>query len=96
MRDTERTKMKLRILGGAVVAFSTLALSSCGAGLSASSTCSNYLSASPSDQLSIAEKMAGQYNKPDYATPLGEPDIAYYCASNPSVTLGQFFTNAQD
>jgi hypothetical protein len=73
-----------------------LAVAGCGSGLSSSSTCHDYLNASASDQQAIAEKLAGQYDKPDYATPLGEPEVAYYCAANPSTTLGQFFAKAQD
>lgn len=63
--------------------------------LSASSTCQEFMNASPAAQVSIVDSLAAQYHKPDYATPLGEPDVPYYCASNPSVTLGQFFENAQ-
>ncbi len=74
-----------------------LALSACGgSGLSASSTCQDFMNASQSDQQAIIDKLATQYNKPDYASPLGSPEVPYYCAANPSVTLGQFFQKAQD
>ncbi len=70
-------------------------ISSCDSGgLSASSTCKDFLSASASDQQQIVSQLAGQYNKPDYATPLGGPEVPYYCAANPTVTLGQFFSHA--
>ena len=83
------------LLAGAAAILMSLALAGCG-GLSASSTCTDYLNASSSAQLSLAQKLAGQYDKPDYATPLGEPEIAYYCASSPDTTLGQFFAQAHD
>jgi len=74
-----------------------LVVTSCqGAGLSASSTCKDFLGASASDQQQVVSQLAGQYDKPDFATPLGEPDVPYYCASNPNVTLGQFFSHASD
>jgi hypothetical protein len=66
-----------------------------GGGLSANSTCQDFLNSSPAAQQAIVDSLAAQYNKPDYTTPLGEPDVPYYCASNPSTTLGQFFANAQ-
>jgi hypothetical protein len=90
--------MSKRVLASAAVtAISLLALAGCGgSGLSASSTCQAFLSASPSDQQAIIDKLAGQYNKPVYTTPLGEPEVAYFCASNPTVTLGYFFEHAQN
>jgi hypothetical protein len=53
------------------------------------------MNASPSDQQAIVDTLASQYHKPDYTTPLGSPEVPYYCTSNPSVTLTQFFENAQ-
>jgi hypothetical protein len=52
------------------------------------------MDASQQAQASIISQLATKYDKPDYATPLGEPEVPYYCASNPDVTLGQFFSNA--
>jgi len=72
-----------------------VAIAGCGSSLSASSTCQDFLSASPQDQQTAVEKLAAQYDKPDYATPLGEPDVPYYCSGNPSATLGYFFSHAQ-
>jgi hypothetical protein len=67
-----------------------------GGGLSANSTCQEFLNASQADQQAIIQKLATQYDKPDYVTPLGEPEVSYYCAGNPTTTLGEFFSNAQD
>ena len=47
-------------------------------------------------QQTAVEKLAAQYDKPDYATPLGMPEVPYYCSANPSATLGYFFSHAQD
>jgi hypothetical protein len=75
---------------------SALALSACsGSGLTASSSCHDFMNASASEQHEAIDKLAGQYNKPDFATPLGEPEIPYYCSAQPSVTLGQFFQKAE-
>jgi hypothetical protein len=74
-----------------------LAVSSCsGSGLSASSSCKSFMSASPADQHEVIDQLASRYEKPDFATPLGEPEVAYYCAGDPSITLGQFFEKAED
>jgi hypothetical protein len=74
---------------------SGLLISGCsGSGLSASSTCSQFMNASQQAQETVVSQLAAKYDKPDYATPLGEPDVPYYCASNPNVTLGQFFSEA--
>lgn len=92
----------MRVWKKLVVVFSMFALtgvlmSGCGgSGLSVSSTCSQFMNASAQDQEAIVSKLAGQYQKPDYATPLGEPEVPYFCASNPNVTLGQFFAEASD
>jgi hypothetical protein len=87
---------------GCVGAFSLCVLtgtliSACGPSeLSASSTCAQFMNASTQDQEAVVNKLAAQYQKPDYATPLGAPEVPYYCASNPNVTLGQFFAKAND
>ena len=71
------------------------ALASCGgSGLTENSTCQQFLAAPAQDQQSIVEQLAGKYQKPDYATPLGMPEVPYYCASHPNVTLKQFFSFA--
>jgi hypothetical protein len=67
-----------------------------GGSLSGNSTCQDFLSAPQAEQQAVIQSLATQYDKPDYVTPLGEPEVSYYCASNPSTTLGQFFANAQD
>ena len=92
--------MKSRVrVALAIVSLGTVGLltSSCeNGGLSASSTCKDFLSASAADQNQIVTELAGQYNKPDFATPLGEPDVPYYCAAHPTVTLSEFFAHAGD
>lgn len=91
-----RPRMRLATLL-ALSGVSGLLISGCnGSGLSASSTCSQFMDASQQAQESIISQLATKYDKPDYATPLGEPEVPYYCASNPNVTLGQFFSNAND
>jgi len=81
---------------GALV-FTGLLASGCGdSGLTASSTCHQFMNASPQDQATVVNSLAAQYQKPDYATPLGQPEVPYYCAANPNVTLGQFFAKATD
>jgi hypothetical protein len=74
-----------------------LSLSACaGSGLSASSTCQDFMKASAIEQHEVSDQLASHYDKPAYATPLGEPEVPYYCSSNPSATLGYFFQRAED
>lgn len=85
------------VRGGVVAAVTALGIgvAGCGSsGLSESSTCSQFLAASPQDQQSLVQQLAGKYRKPDYATPLGAPEVPYYCASHPKITLKQFFSFA--
>jgi hypothetical protein len=75
---------------------SAVMLSACGgSSLSASSTCKDFMNASAIEQHEVVERLATEYRKPDYSTPLGEPEVPYYCAANPSTTLSDFFTNAE-
>jgi len=74
-----------------------LGVSACGASsLSASSSCQDFMHASPVEQHEIVDQLATQYQKPEYSTPLGEPEVPYYCSANPSTSLADFFTNAED
>jgi hypothetical protein len=92
------TRMRTRLVTLlAFLGITGLLISGCsGSGLSASSTCSQFMNASEQAQESVISQLAAKYEKPDYATPLGEPDVPYFCASNPNTTLGQFFSQASD
>jgi hypothetical protein len=83
---------------GVTVAAALLAFlcSGCGSELSASSTCKDFMNASASDQQEVVDKLASQYNKPAYTTPLGAPEVPYYCSANPTVTLQHFFEHAEE
>jgi hypothetical protein len=71
-------------------------LSACGgSSLSASSSCKDFMNASAVEQHEVVDQLASRYQKPDYSTPLGEPEVPYYCTANPSTTLGEFFTKAE-
>lgn len=63
-------------------------LAACG-GLSASSTCRDYLNASASDQSAVLTQLAQQYNRPELVSPLGPPGVSYECVETPNKTLGQ-------
>jgi hypothetical protein len=69
-------------------ALSTVLLAGCG-GLSASSSCSDYLNASSSDQSAVLSSLAVQYHQPELATILGTEGVAYTCAEYPNWTLAQ-------
>jgi hypothetical protein len=85
----------LRKLVGIALVLSALALGACNStSLSASTTCGQFMSATPQQQQQVLDQLATQYNQPDYATPLGSPEVPYYCSANPNVTLGHFFKEA--
>jgi hypothetical protein len=97
--NTHRSRQRRRgmLVGLLLLTSSGTMLTACGgSGLSASSTCSAFMAASPGAQQQVTDQLAAQYDKPDYATPLGAPEVPYYCASNPNTTLGQFFQKASD
>jgi hypothetical protein len=67
-----------------------LGLTACGGGssLGASTSCRDFMNASPQAQDQAVSKVATQLNAPDAVTPLGRPNINYLCASQPDETLG--------
>jgi len=76
---------------------SAVTFSACGTnGLTSASTCQDFMAASPVEQHEVIDQLASNYQKPDFATPLGEPEVPYYCSANSSVTLGSFFEKAED
>jgi len=95
-----RTSRKISALAAPLAALSLLgsgcAGSVLGSGLSASSSCKDFMTASASEQHEVVDQLASQYRKAAYTTPLGEPEVPYYCSANPSVTLGQFFQKAEE
>jgi hypothetical protein len=88
-------RLTIRRLAAVCAILAAIALAGCGeAGLSESSTCKDFLAADPADQQSVTQQLAGKFNKPDYASPLGMPEVPYYCAGNPDTTLKEFFESA--
>lgn len=80
-----------------LVTGSTFVFAGCGgSSLSASSSCKDFMAASAMEQHEVVDQLSSHYDKPAYSTPLGEPEVPYYCSSSPSVTLGQFFQKAED
>lgn len=85
---------RIGVGAGAVIA--SVAFAACGiGGLSASSSCKDFMSSSFTSQHELVDKLASDYRKPDFATPLGEPEVAYYCSANPTTTLADFFQKAE-
>lgn len=78
----------LLTLGLALVALT--ALTSCGgAGLSADSSCKDFLNASVEDQDQAVSSIAGDLEAANAVTPLGRPNVNYLCANDPDKTLGE-------
>ena len=76
-----------------LVTGSTLVFSGCGigSGLSASSSCKNFMAASQEEQAQAISKLSSQFDTPEGATPLGSPSIAYTCTPNPDMSLEDLF-----
>jgi hypothetical protein len=71
------------VLGGCC-----LIMAACGGGLTANSSCTDYLNASSQDQNDAVESIAGQLHAGNAVTPLGRPNIDYLCTQEPTATLG--------
>lgn len=67
-----------------------------GGGLSASSSCEDFLSASPEDQEQTISKLSSQFETPELTTPLGEPNVAYVCSSSPEMSLEEVFQRSHE
>jgi hypothetical protein len=91
-----RTSRKISALAAPLAVLSLLGVGCAGSGLSASSSCKDFMAASASERHEVIDQLSSHYDKPAYATPLGEPEVPYYCTASPSVTLGQFFQKAED
>jgi len=81
-----------RLLAAVVAVLACVGLlAGCGkkAGLTSSSSCKDFLNASPTDQVSAIDKIAAQEHAPNSTTPLGQPNIGYLCAGDPNMTLGE-------
>ena len=63
-----------------------------GTALSGSSTCADFMNATRDQQDQIINSLAVKYHRPDYTTPLGRPDVPYFCATHAQTTLEQFFS----
>jgi hypothetical protein len=61
---------------------------------SGASTCDEFLHSPVAEQDEVVNALASEYQKPDYTTPLGRPSVNYNCASDPDMTLDEFFANA--
>lgn len=83
-----------RLAGVAVAA--VLVVGGCGGGLSAGSTCKSFSEASVEEQHEVIDSLSSKYDTPDYTSPLGEPEVGYYCAGSPDTTLEEFFENASE
>ena len=84
--------MTVRSAKATVAVFAALVvglLTGCsGSGLTADSSCQDFMNASPQDQDQAVSQLAGQLHAPDTVTPLGRPNIAYLCTNEPNNTLG--------
>jgi hypothetical protein len=60
-----------------------------GSGLTAKSSCADFLGASEQEQNEAVSRLAGQLHAPDADTPLGRPNVNYICASDSRATLGE-------
>jgi hypothetical protein len=87
----------LKKLAGVLVLGLVISSAGCGSsGLSASSSCRQFSEASPEDQATAISSLSSKFDTPEYSTPLGSPEVGYYCAGNPEVTLEEFFEQAHE
>lgn len=75
---------------------SALAVGCGSSGLTAGSTCADFMNASPEDQSEAISKLSSEFDAPETATPLGAPNVSYVCAQEPEETLGEYFERAHE
>jgi hypothetical protein len=85
-----------RLIALSVTAAAIFLLGCGGEELSASSSCEDFLAASPEDQQQTISKLSSEFNTPQLTTPLGEPNVAYVCASSPEMTLEELFQRTHE
>jgi hypothetical protein len=75
----------------------TLCLSGCmGQGLSADSSCKDYLHASQQDQMQAVDDLVAKLHAdPALTTPLGFPEVAYQCSGDSDQTLGDVIKSVE-
>jgi hypothetical protein len=78
------------------VAVAVMFLGCGGGGLSASSSCGDFLAASPEDQTQTISQLSSQFDTPELTTPLGEPNVAYVCSSSPEMSLEEVFQRSHE
>jgi hypothetical protein len=84
------------LAAAALVSIAAISVVGCGgAGLTASSSCADFSKASPEEQTEAVSTLSSEFDTPEYTTPLGEPEVGYYCAGNADTTLEAFFNQAQ-
>lgn len=83
------------VVAASAAALLTVVSTSCSVGLSGSSTCREYMQASTEAQHRVVSDLASKYEKGVWATPMGFPGVAYYCASHATTTLDEFFAAAE-
>jgi len=81
----------VQMLGTAVVIGVVIAGCGGSSGLSASSTCEDFSKASLEEQAEAISSLSSEFDTPEYASPLGSPEVGYYCSSNPETTLEALF-----
>jgi hypothetical protein len=90
-----RTSRTISVLAAPLAVLSLLgagcAGSVLGSGLSASSSCKDFMTASQEEQTEAISKLSSQFDTPEVATPLGTPSIAYTCTPNPDMSLEVLF-----
>jgi hypothetical protein len=75
----------------------TVLVVGCGSSsLAAGSTCEDFMSASPEEQAEVISKLSSDFDTPETATPLGSPNVAYVCSSEPEMTLEEYFVRAHE
>lgn len=85
-----------KLAGSLIVAVTIFLLGCGGGGLSASSSCEDFLAASPEDQQQTISKLSSEFETPELTTPLGEPNVGYVCASSPEMTLEEVFQRTHE
>ena len=93
MRTTTTTRTpaagpsRHRVVAATLAGGTALTLAACGTGLSADSSCADYMTAPRSQQDSVVSALASELGAANAVTPLGRPNVDYLCAGDGTLPL---------
>jgi hypothetical protein len=94
MMNRPRRRLGTAAFGLSLVA-SGLGITACtGGGITASTTCAQYLQQSQTDRYDDAVRLSAELHATDPGNPMWSMSLDSACGADPNMTLGQYFTHS--